>query len=330
MKILISWAHSDCTYSLLKVLELIPNAEVYVADKVLPNFITFLLDYNEWPINQFRQIIKPLSSLKTINEIDYYFAEIMNLQWDKNGKFTDSQIEWGINNLDKSKIILYSYNVITFEKFKYKHLFPLISTSLSSYLTYGGPKHFFHGDVQILPYSSPKKFKSLFLIQNSYEEQKKSKPIFVSLLKNPLFSDYDIRYYGHTDSDELKNINYCKGRRLSRKEINRLIMEQMTFSLHLKDVEGYGYHPLKCMHAGRPVINLKSNISKMTYESYMVNDITALVLDNINDLFSYLNFYSTKDKITRFSKRCAEYVRNEFDFQNENRKTSDFLKSILS
>lgn len=329
MKVLISWAHSDCSYSLLKVLELIPNIEVFIPDKILSGFITFLLDYNEWPIGQYSHIIKPLSSLSSVSQIDYYFAEIINLQWDKKDRVTDSQIEWGVENLDLSKIILYSYNVVTFEKFKYKHKFPLITSSLPSYKSYKGPKHFFHGSVQMLPYTPPKNYRSLFLVQNSYEIQKRSLPLLKTILRNKSFSDYDIRYYGFTEDEDLKKINYCKGKRLSRKEINDLIINEMTFSLHLKDVEGYGYHPLKCMFAGRPVINLKSNITGMTYEEYMINDMTSIIINDIYELLEVLDFYSTQERVNRFSRRCSDYIRGKLNFKEENKLTADFLQKAF-
>lgn len=49
-KILLSWCHSDCTYSLLKILKKINNVEIYIPSKIIPDFISFQLDYNQWQI----------------------------------------------------------------------------------------------------------------------------------------------------------------------------------------------------------------------------------------------------------------------------------------
>lgn len=329
-KILLSWCHSDCTYSLLKILEKIPNIEIYIPSKVIPEFISFQLNYKEWPINEFKEKIKPLESLKDIHEIDYFFAEIVDVKWLKNNQFTDIQVEWGVKNLGVKKVIVYCYNIITFEKFKYKDKIPLITTSKMSFDTYGtAPKIFFYGEPQILPYKKPKKYKSMFLIQNSYEIQKNSIPIFKEIYNDYFFSKYDIRYYGYTEDLDLKKINYCHGKRLDRKKINKLIINKMTFSLHLKDHEGYGYHPLKCILAGRPVINFNKNIKGMTYDDYLIDGITAIRVDSIEELKAKLNELNSKEKINNFCQKCADFAKDYFNFEQENTKTANFLRKIF-
>lgn len=328
MKILISWAHNDCTYSLLKVLEKIPRVEVYIPDYLIDGFITFLLDYEKWPINEFNQIIKPLSSLNNLNEIDFYVAEIVDLVHDSDG-FSDSQIEWGLKNIGKQKILLYSYNVISFDNFKYKHEFPLITTCKKSYLSYKGPKCFWYGETKLVPFSHPKNFNSYFLIQNSFEIQKKGVQKLKQILLDYRFSNFDIRYYGFTDDPVIKKLNYAKGERLNKEEVDNLIKNEMTLSLHLKDHEGYGYHPLKCLFAGRPVINFNENVKGMTYEDYLINDITSLLVNDLDELLAGVNWYQKNDRILRFSERCYKFVNKYFNFAHENDKVALFLKKSL-
>lgn len=158
---------------------------------------------------------------------------------------------------------------------------------------------------------------------------KKNISIFKEILNDDFFSKYDIRYYGYTEDPELKKINYCHGERLDRKEIHKLIINEMTFSLHLKDHEGYGYNPLKCILAGRPVINFNKNIKGMTYDDYLIDGITAIRVDSIEELKNKLNDLDSKEKINNFSKRCANFAKNHFNFEKENQKVAKFLKKYF-
>lgn len=153
MNILLTHCHSDCTYSLLKVLEKIDDLNIYIPTKPVRGLTSHSLDYNEWPIKNFKNIIHPLEDLGSLNEIDHFIAEIINISFLPNGEVTDSQVEWGVQNLGIEKVIAYCYNVIGFDKFKYRDQIPLVSTSKISYNTYGSaPKHFFHGEAPIFTF----------------------------------------------------------------------------------------------------------------------------------------------------------------------------------
>lgn len=327
MNILITHCHSDCTYSLLKVLELIPNIQIYIPTKEYVGLTTFLLNYNEWPINQFKDIIHPLEELKSLDQVDFFFAEIINVQFLEDGTFTDSQVEWGIKNLGIEKLIAYSYNVIGCHQFKYRNEIPLISSAKVSFDTYGSaPKHFFYAETPILPFSFPKTRNTLILAQNSYEVQVKTRPEFEALCKSPFFKDYCVKYYGYTEDEELKKLNTRQGERIPRDEMNRIIKNEMTFALHLKDHEGYGYHPIKCLFAGRPVINFRKNVKGMTYEDYLIDGKTALLIDSIEELKDKLEFFTkNRFRLNKLAANTALYARNFFNFKKENQKAAEFF-----
>ena len=114
------------------------------------------------------------------------------------------------------------------------------------------------------------------------------------------------------------------------KERTAQIMNDSSFTLHIKSLEGYGFAVIESMAKGRPVFFWEPLTHGKSYLQWLEFGVTGFTFRDISDYKSQQDFFlSNKDFRNEVQEKCAKRIREIINNEEQNLKLKNFLHNLL-
>lgn len=126
------------------------------------------------------------------------------------------------------------------------------------------------------------------------------------------------------DQDGVQVVNYS-GR--SKPEVQNL-MAASSALLHIKDQEGWGWSILEMLSIGRPAIVHSHLASKMAYQRWCVEGVSAFYFSTLRELGEIISRLSDADYRHSLQARTASFIRERINNAHSATELAEFLNFI--
>lgn len=107
------------------------------------------------------------------------------------------------------------------------------------------------------------------------------------------------------------------------------LMRESMATLHVKELEGYGYAIIESLACGRPVILYRPFTKNRTFMNWCIDGQTAIIFDNVADFKEKITRYAEDEAArTAMQDHCHSLIREKISNEEQTTNLKTFLENL--
>lgn len=106
------------------------------------------------------------------------------------------------------------------------------------------------------------------------------------------------------------------------------LMRDSVATLHIKELEGYGYAIIESLACGRPVILYKPFTRNRTFMNWCIDEQTAIIFNSVPDFKERITQYMKDDVRVAMQEKCQTVIRQKINNQEQTANLKQFLENL--